>query len=293
LFRPSSSPDIQEPAAFIDRYGLTEQELSASYAYCAEAGLARNRPAPENILPRPAVRQIKKIQRPYLRAALPVLLEAYKDLPAGFVCFLTDDRLINLYTIGSCEVRVQCCRMGLVPGTDFSEPSAGTNAISMCRKLQRTVILFGPQHYLRDLFGGIWCVAGEVHLPNGELLWIFDVSAPTERDLHLAVPVVNLVTKQLEQAAAGVWYLQQGSTALCEAALSLAVEPLTPREHEILALLFAGKSNTDIGRMLSISDGTVYTHVSQIYRKFAVGSWKGLSAKLWAKLQQMLSKDRR
>jgi len=43
--------------------------------------------------------------------------------------------------------------------------------------------------------------------------------------------------------------------------------PLSAREHEVLQWLFGGKSNWDIGMILSISEFTVKNHVQSILRK--------------------------
>ena len=45
---------------------------------------------------------------------------------------------------------------------------------------------------------------------------------------------------------------------------------LTPREHEVLALLTTGLSNGDIGRRLHMVEGTVKGHVSTILRRLGV-----------------------
>jgi DNA-binding NarL/FixJ family response regulator len=44
-------------------------------------------------------------------------------------------------------------------------------------------------------------------------------------------------------------------------------EALTPREHEILALVAEGRTNADIARQLFISSKTVSVHVSNILAK--------------------------
>jgi DNA-binding NarL/FixJ family response regulator len=44
-------------------------------------------------------------------------------------------------------------------------------------------------------------------------------------------------------------------------------EPLSERELEVLSLLASGRSNSEIGRELFISVGTVKTHTNNIYRK--------------------------
>jgi DNA-binding NarL/FixJ family response regulator len=45
---------------------------------------------------------------------------------------------------------------------------------------------------------------------------------------------------------------------------------LTEREHEVLDLIAAGRSNTDIGRQLVLSPKTVRNHVSNIFTKLQV-----------------------
>jgi DNA-binding CsgD family transcriptional regulator len=47
---------------------------------------------------------------------------------------------------------------------------------------------------------------------------------------------------------------------------------LSAREHEVLRLLVAGRSNAEIGEALFISPRTATTHVSHLYAKLGVGS---------------------
>jgi DNA-binding NarL/FixJ family response regulator len=42
---------------------------------------------------------------------------------------------------------------------------------------------------------------------------------------------------------------------------------LTPREREVLALVGAGLSNTEIARRLTLGEGTVKTHVGHVFAK--------------------------
>jgi len=55
-------------------------------------------------------------------------------------------------------------------------------------------------------------------------------------------------------------------------AQSPLVEPLTPREREVLHLLSAGASNGEIAHRLVVSIGTVKKHVSNICGKLGVQS---------------------
>jgi LuxR family maltose regulon positive regulatory protein len=50
------------------------------------------------------------------------------------------------------------------------------------------------------------------------------------------------------------------------------VEPLSPRELEILQLIAQGKTNKEIARQLIISPGTVKAHTASIYRKLDVAN---------------------
>jgi DNA-binding CsgD family transcriptional regulator len=50
------------------------------------------------------------------------------------------------------------------------------------------------------------------------------------------------------------------------------VPRLTPRQNDLLRLLAAGHTNTQIARRLGISEGTVRTHLENIYEKLNVSS---------------------
>jgi LuxR family maltose regulon positive regulatory protein len=50
------------------------------------------------------------------------------------------------------------------------------------------------------------------------------------------------------------------------------VEPLTPREHDVLALLAQGLTNKEIAQKLVISHGTVRQHAYNLFRKLQVNT---------------------
>lgn len=53
------------------------------------------------------------------------------------------------------------------------------------------------------------------------------------------------------------------------------VEPLTPREREVLRHITAGRSNRDIAAALNVSERTVETHARHIYHKLGVSGRSG------------------
>jgi DNA-binding NarL/FixJ family response regulator len=48
--------------------------------------------------------------------------------------------------------------------------------------------------------------------------------------------------------------------------------PLTPRQKDLLRLLAAGHTNTQIAHRLGISEGTVRSHLEDIYQRLNVSS---------------------
>ena len=50
------------------------------------------------------------------------------------------------------------------------------------------------------------------------------------------------------------------------------LEPLTDRELEVLRLMAAGRSNTEIAQALIVAVSTVKTHVNRIFGKLGVTS---------------------
>jgi DNA-binding NarL/FixJ family response regulator len=48
------------------------------------------------------------------------------------------------------------------------------------------------------------------------------------------------------------------------------LEPLTPRETEVMRLVAGGYSNREIGQALGAAEGTVKVHVSSILSKLGV-----------------------
>jgi len=64
----------------------------------------------------------------------------------------------------------------------------------------------------------------------------------------------------------------------------LYVEPLTPREQDVLALVAQGYSNSDIAETLVIAENTVRRHLGSIYGKLGVEA-SGRSARIVAGLR--------
>ena len=64
------------------------------------------------------------------------------------------------------------------------------------------------------------------------------------------------------------------------------METLTKREREILQLVAEGHSNSQLARMLWVTEQTVKFHLSNIYRKLDVAN--RTEASRWAQLHGLL-----
>ncbi|MEH2512193.1 two-component system nitrate/nitrite response regulator NarL [Nitrobacteraceae bacterium AZCC 1564] len=95
----------------------------------------------------------------------------------------------------------------------------------------------------------------------------------------------EILVRSLRQVAHGQRLLQlprsnrvvsceQGNVATAEHVLSV----LTDREHQIMRLVSEGLSNKEIGRRLSITDGTIKVHLHHIFQKLDVNNRTVLAA---------------
>lgn len=80
----------------------------------------------------------------------------------------------------------------------------------------------------------------------------------------------------VERVAAGGSALDpEVVSRLVVARQSTALDSLTPREHEVLALMAEGRTNLGISRKLWLTERTVETHVSNIMSKLGISAGDG------------------
>jgi LuxR family maltose regulon positive regulatory protein len=101
-----------------------------------------------------------------------------------------------------------------------------------------------------------------------ELLRVRQRGAPAEAPTGTPTPSPDYVRRLLDALDRQV--VEDGAAA--RAGPSPLVEPLTPRETEVLQLMAAGLSNREIAEALIVAVGTVKAHLHHIYGKLAVRS---------------------
>jgi len=86
-------------------------------------------------------------------------------------------------------------------------------------------------------------------------------------DLHRAVRVIAGGGAWLDPAVTGRVLAIYRSAPAPRAGRDPALDALTGREREVLALIGQGKTNAEIAAELFVSDGTVKTHINHLFTK--------------------------
>lgn len=165
----------------------------------------------------------------------------------------------------------------------------GAEAIERCRETVPDVVLMDLEMPVLDGIGATRAIADE--LPSVAVLVLTSFS---DRHRITAALDAGAVGYLLKDAAAddvvrGIRAAAEGGAPLdpraARALLDAAAAPdplegLSPRERDVLALLLEGLPNKLIARRLGITEKTVKTHLTSVFR--TIGVTDRVQAVLWA-----------
>jgi DNA-binding NarL/FixJ family response regulator len=166
-----------------------------------------------------------------------------------------------------------------------SEAEDGEQALSTIRRSNPDVVLLDVRMPRRSGIEVVRELAATGTLPPTLLLTTFDDDEALIQGILAGAKGFLLKDVTLEQLADAVRTLAAGGSMIHPAATAriarshqghktsdedLLPEALTPRELEVLRLMAAGLSNREIGELLSMVEGTVKNHVSNILAKLGV-----------------------
>lgn len=135
-----------------------------------------------------------------LAAGMPVirrlLVESAAD--AGLLVAVSDAAGQLLWVEGSASLRSRAEAMHFVPGADWSEVSAGTNAPGTALALDRPVQIFGAEHLARQVTP--WsCSAAPIHDPDtGAVLGVLDLTGGPEVATAQSLTLVRATVAAVE-----------------------------------------------------------------------------------------------
>jgi transcriptional regulator of acetoin/glycerol metabolism len=138
-----------------------------------------------------------------LSVGMPVIRRLLVDNAAesGLLVAVSDAAGHLLWVEGAHQLRAKAEGMNFVPGADWSEGSAGTNAPGTALALDRPVQIFGPEHLARHVTS--WsCSAAPIHDPHtGAVLGVLDLTGgpgvATPQTLDLVRATVAAVEAEL------------------------------------------------------------------------------------------------
>jgi DNA-binding NarL/FixJ family response regulator len=163
----------------------------------------------------------------------------------------------------------------------------GASSVELARTLAPDVVLMDIRMPNLDGIGAARRLLGEPGAPRVLMLTTFDLDEYVYEALRAGasgfllkdVPRSTLI-QAVRTVAAGEALLAPAITRrLIEQfvsqppptrALPQEVAELTQREHDVLLRLARGRSNSEIGRELFLSEATVKTHVAHVLRKLAL-----------------------
>ncbi|QIM19443.1 response regulator transcription factor [Leucobacter coleopterorum] len=160
------------------------------------------------------------------------------------------------------------------------EAASGEEAVSLATELEPAVVLMDLR---MPGIGGVEATGRIVRL-DGPRVLVFTTYEDDDQILAaIEAGASGYLVKAApaEELAAGVRAVAAGQTVLAPSIAAQlvarastprkAAPELTPREHEILALVAAGLSNPAIAERLFIGESTVKTHLIHVFEKLNVG----------------------
>jgi transcriptional regulator of acetoin/glycerol metabolism len=146
--------------------------------------LLRN--APLAVIHEDQLRRLLEGSQLFLRAAHPVM-KRLSDFLDGYVIVLSDANGCLLKIVGDMKTRRRLARIDFVPGGDWSEAAAGTNALGTAITDGHVVQLLGAEHYCEG-WQDLACTAAPIRHPlSGEMLGTLDVTG----NYHLIRPFLS------------------------------------------------------------------------------------------------------
>ena len=183
--------------------------------------------------------------------------------------------------------------------TIVATATSGREGLALVTEHRPDVLVTGIQMPAGDIDGIEVVRAGRESVPTLRAIVLSVYDDTKHIDAALAAGAVAYVIKTahpddlrsaIRQAFAHSVYLPGSRTAAVQTAAHAPTQDLpdlTRRELEILQLVAEGHSNTQLAKMLWVTEQTVKFHLSNVYRKLDVAN--RTEASRWAQLHGLLS----
>lgn len=133
-------------------------------------------------------------------ASLPILNELHNQIEGtSHLITLTDDNGRIIYLQGSSQILTRAHEMNFKLGADWSEKSAGSNAIGTSLALGHPIQIFSFEHYCQGVHPWV-CSAAPIKDPTtGKTLGIIDLTGPSDLAQPHSLSLVQSVATTIQQ----------------------------------------------------------------------------------------------
>lgn len=144
----------------------------------------------------------ENLNRNLIEVTLPVMEDLYKFVAgSGFIVSLTDKAGIILKIVGDQEVVNSMSKGNFIIGSDWSEESAGSNAIGLAIKLDQPIQVISYEHFCICSHNST-CSGAPIHDTDGNIIGVLDMTGDFEKahshTLGMVVAAVHGIEYQLE-----------------------------------------------------------------------------------------------
>lgn len=155
---------------------------------------------------------------PLYQAATPELADIVQlGKENALVATLTDPQGTLLWTTASQSMQTFTENIHFLPGTNWSEAKAGTNAVALALAERQPCTVFATEHLLPAWHNVVCYAAPVIHPQSGQLLGVLDISTPWLRHLplnevavtHLAAAIAQRLPSYLPKAELEIHALGQ------------------------------------------------------------------------------------
>lgn len=233
----------------------TRREVLMSWQRCQEFGLLPERKKPIRILNDSEFQQLLKKNQLLIEISAPIIETVTRFIAnSRFVIALCDANGIILKLSGNEKMRLAIRDGGFVEGADWSEQSAGSNAIGTSLAIKKPIQFCGYEHFC-IFTQKTACSSAPIKAPDGRVIGIIDLTGRLkEVNIHtlgIAVAMASAIENCLRIAKA------EKETALANAHTNAIIESIT---EGLIALDNDGliiKINPAARRILNLPEDTV------------------------------------
>jgi len=186
--------------------------IRRSWQRCSGNGLARDQAVTDAVASRVDLSERLEANARLLTYAQPVIEHLHQQIArSSSMVLLADNDGMILRAVGDSDFVGRAASISLAPGAFWSEQCMGTNAVGTALHEQRSVAVYGEQHYLqRNQF--LTCLATPILAPCGGILGILDISSdsrvtPVHAQALLQTTVEMIENRLIENLAEGTLLL--------------------------------------------------------------------------------------